>query len=668
MKRIRGGAILGLLLALPLQAQTVRITPELDTVLQHSAAEQKVAVIVRFKERPEPQQFKGTDRAVRRGQIIAALREQNERSARPLHSFLRGKPAESVTPLWLINGVSLQLPAHLVAQLAQVPGVESVGLDATLSVSETVPASTAPAEWNLTLIGATELWQQGHRGEGVVVATLDTGADAAHPDLGPRWRGGSNSWFDPYGQYATPHDAHGHGTQVLGLMVGGDAGGSAIGVAPAAQWIAAKIFDNSGTATFSAIHQAYQWVLDPDGDPAVDDAPDVVNNSWGLSQAVNVCETEFETDIEMLRTADIAVVFSAGNAGPAAATSLSPANYAQSLSVGAVDAQLTVAGFSSRGPSACGGTLYPTLVAPGVNVRTSDLSFGGLIPDAYIDVAGTSFAVAQVAGGVALLKSSSPQANAAQIETALRNSAIDIGSIGPDNATGQGVMDLVAAQQQLAQTPAPQPGALQLAAENYSVAEGVGQITVLVYRVGGNSGVVSVDYATADGSASAGFDYVAAAGTLTFADGETVQSVALTILDDALVEANETLLLSLAQPTGGAELGWPFSAVITLVDDDVAAMAPVAVDDYAVVKARAKVNIAVLGNDYDTDGTLNVRSVKVVVPPSQKGNKVSVNNDGTITFTAAAKFTGSDQFQYSVQDNTGLVSNVATVRVDAAAK
>lgn len=665
MKRAWAGGILGLVLALPAQAQTARFNTALDAVLAGAAPDERVAVIVRFSERPDPGQFKDAEPAVRRGRIITALQAQNERSARPLHSFLRGKPVEAVTPLWLINGMSLRLPARLLPQLAQVPGVDSIALDATLSVPGTTQASTAPAEWNLSLIGATELWQQGHLGEGVVVATLDTGADAAHPDLGPKWRGGDNSWFDPYGQYAAPYDAHGHGTQVLGLILGGDAGGSSIGVAPAAQWIAARIFDNTGTARYSAIHQAYQWVLDPDGDPAVDDAPQVVNNSWGLTQAVNICDNEFEAAIEVLRAADIAVVFSAGNAGPAAATSLSPANYAQSLSVGAVDEQLAVANFSSRGPSACGGTVYPTLVAPGVNVRTSDLTFGGLIPDAYIDVAGTSFAVAQVAGGVALLKSAVPQASAAQIETALRDSAIDIGSIGADNDSGHGMLDLDAAQQALAQAPAPQPGSLQLAAENYGVSEGGGQISLVVNRVGGSSGAVSVDYATADGSASAGLDYLAAAGTLNFADGETSRSFAVTILDDALVEGDETLAVLLSQPGGGAALGWPVEAVVTIIDDDTAPIAPVALDDYAQVKPRTKVTIAVLGNDYDPDGTLDVGSVKVVTPPAQKGNKVSVNADGTITFTAGPKFSGSDQFQYTVQDNSGIVSNAATVRVEA---
>ena len=95
---------------------------------------------------------------------------------------------------------------------------------------------------------APDVWNIGHTGLGVVVATMDTGADATHPDLATGYRGGSNSWFDPYGQNASPWDHSGHGTQVMGLIAGGQSGGYQIGVAPDAQWIAAKIFDNSNNA------------------------------------------------------------------------------------------------------------------------------------------------------------------------------------------------------------------------------------------------------------------------------------------------------------------------------------------------------------------------------------------------------------------------------------
>ena len=81
------------------------------------------------------------------------------------------------------------------------------------------------------------------------------GSTSTHPDLTATWRGGCNSWFDPYGQHpATPFDMSGHGTAVTGAMVAGGAGGTTIGVAPGARWIAARMFDDAGNTTAGGIH------------------------------------------------------------------------------------------------------------------------------------------------------------------------------------------------------------------------------------------------------------------------------------------------------------------------------------------------------------------------------------------------------------------------------
>lgn len=554
---------------LPLHLGAAPVSAALEQALADAAPEQPLPIIIRFAERVDPGSLNAGDRAQRREQLIRALQAQAERSQAPLRPYLRQNGAQKERSLWLINGLSLTLPARAVAALAQRPGVESITLDATLAVGQTTQGNAAPAEWNLALIGADQLWQQGHRGAGVVIASLDTGVDAQHADLASRWRGGSNSWFDPNGEHAAPHDVHGHGTQTMGLMVGGDANGSAIGVAPDAQWIAAKIFNNAGVASFSGIHLSYQWLLDPDGDPAVDDAPQVVANPWGLVDAAGSCVSEFQSDIDVLRTAGIAVAYSAGNGGPAAASSVSPANYPGNLSVGAVDDQSVVAPFSSRGPAACDGTLFPAVVAPGVNVHTADLTFGGLFPTAYIDVSGTSFAAAQVAGGIALLQSVQPQASASLIEAALRDSSRDLGSAGADNESGHGLIDLVAAAALLA--PGQAPGTVTLSAENYRVDEQGGELRITVNRSGGSSGAVSVEYTSSDGTALAGVDYRAASGVLQFASGETTQLITLPIIDDALPESDETLTVTLANPTGGAALGWPVSAVVTITDNDTAA-------------------------------------------------------------------------------------------------
>jgi uncharacterized repeat protein (TIGR01451 family) len=101
----------------------------------------------------------------------------------------------------------------------------------------------------------------------------------------------------------------------------------------------------------------------------------------------------------------------------------------------------------------------------------------------------------------------------------------------------------------------------------YSVSENATQAVVTVQRTGGSVGIVTVDYMTVEGSALAGFDYVTAAGTLVFTNGQTVQTFVVPIVGDSLVEGNETLDLMLTGPTGTAILGVA-NATLTIVDDD----------------------------------------------------------------------------------------------------
>jgi len=91
----------------------------------------------------------------------------------------------------------------------------------------------------------------------------------------------------------------------MGLLVGGAAGGTAIGVAPGARWISVKIFADNGLASLSGIHLGFQWLLDPDGNPATDDAPDVANHSWGLNGSVGQCDREFEPEMAPPRPGEV---------------------------------------------------------------------------------------------------------------------------------------------------------------------------------------------------------------------------------------------------------------------------------------------------------------------------------------------------------------------------
>jgi hypothetical protein len=111
-------------------------------------------------------------------------------------------------------------------------------------------------------------------------------------------------------------------------------------------------------------------------------------------------------------------------------------------------------------------------------------------------------------------------------------------------------------------------GTLQLSAATYSVGESAGSTTITVRRTGGSAGAVSATLATSNGSATSGADYTAVSQSVNFANNDVAdKTVSITILPDMLVEGNETVNLTLSGPTGGATLGSPSAAVLTINDD-----------------------------------------------------------------------------------------------------
>ncbi|HSH12321.1 MAG TPA: S8 family serine peptidase, partial [Desulfurivibrionaceae bacterium] len=452
--------ILGL--ALLLTGETSRSwAAALDAPLRQALATTgtagEIPVIVTLNNQVAPAQFNhlGAGRP-RRDALIKALRKQAEESQQDLRLFLKASGVRRFKPLWSINGLAFQATPELLTALAARPEVAEVRLDGTISAPAPIPSAITGGEWNIATVGAPQLWGLGLTGSGVVVASLDSGVDPLHPDLAGNYRGGLGAWFDPNDEHLTPYDHSGHGTAVMGVLVGGAADGAGIGMAPATQWIAAKIFNDRGTATYSGIHQAYAWTLDPDGNGDSIDAPQVVNNSWDLS-STNLCLPEFQKDIQLLKASGIAVVFSGGNGGPHPTTSTSPANYPESLAVGAVNQAGGIASFSGRGPSSCpgGDQLFPRLAAPGVNIKSADLTLNGGNPDPYGFHDGTSFSAPHVSGLIALLlgQNGAPATSLADLETALEKGADDLGPLGPDQTFGRGLINGLASLRRLQGQP-----------------------------------------------------------------------------------------------------------------------------------------------------------------------------------------------------------------------
>jgi hypothetical protein len=192
-------------------------------------------------------------------------------------------------------------------------------------------------------------------------------------------------------------------------------------------------------------------------------------------------------------------------------------------------------------------------------------------------------------------------------------------------------------------------GTVQFQMASFVVNEGVGTATIVATRSGGSGGAFTVKYATADGSAVAGTDYLPASGTLTFQPGQTTQTFGVTIVNNGLPAPDKSLLLSLGGPTGPITVGPVSSAVLTIVGNQPGAfqfsmggysVAPNAGTatitvvrqqggSAATVNYAASDGTAVAGTDYQpTSGTLNFGpgdlsqsfTVPILLDPFIKGN------------------------------------------------
>jgi CSLREA domain-containing protein len=108
-------------------------------------------------------------------------------------------------------------------------------------------------------------------------------------------------------------------------------------------------------------------------------------------------------------------------------------------------------------------------------------------------------------------------------------------------------------------------GTLAFSAATTQVAESAGTVALTVQRTGGAASGVTVQFATANGSATAGQDYATTTGTLTFGAGESSKTIVVSILADGLVEPDETFTVVLSNPIGGT-LGTPATATVTISD------------------------------------------------------------------------------------------------------
>jgi len=302
--------------------------------------------------------------------------------------------------------------ASVLAELQRDPTIEFAERDylAEAAFVPNDPYVVAGSEWHLERIQAPQAWDITFGVTNVVIAILDSGINAAHPDLSANTLPG----YDFVNGDNDPADDFGHGTAVAGVIAA--AGNNGIGVAGVAfgsKILPVKVVDASGFAAYSTLAQGIRY--------AVDQGARVIN----ISLAGSAPSSTLQDAINYAWSNNVVIVAAAGNGGNS--TPQYPAACEHVVAVSATEPDDTLASFSSTGTNIA-------LAAPGDNIWTTSRD----LANPYSAWRGTSFASPIVAAVAALIASANASLDNSQIVAVLEQTADDLGVVGPDASFGYG--------------------------------------------------------------------------------------------------------------------------------------------------------------------------------------------------------------------------------------
>ncbi len=435
----------------------------------------------------------------------------------------------------------LHLRVHSAAALARLSSHAKV-----LSIDENRVSYRSLVQ-SLPLIRRNDPGVAGHIGTGRTVAVLDSGVDYTRSAFGSCSAPGGSCKVVAAQDFAPSDgslDDDGHGTNVAGIV---------LGVAPGARIAALDVFTGDSAFTTDII-SAINWCVT---NKAVHNIAAINMSLGGGRNFSPVSPTDsWGVAIQAAVNAGIVVVAASGNDGFTDSLA-SPAAYTNVLSVGALyDASLGDLFWSN-----C--TDFSTSTNQVTCFSNSASFLGMLAPGALIDAAGltqggTSQASPHVAGAAAVLRAAFPADTVAALVTKLK---LGPQLTDPRNGIAKRRLDLVASL-----AGAPGLPTVRFGAATYSVTEGTASILIAVTR-SSTTGAASVHYATANGTATAGTDYTARSGTVSFAAGGGSANISIPITNDTAVEGNETFTVSLDTPVN-LSLGEPSLTTVTIVDND----------------------------------------------------------------------------------------------------
>ena len=348
--------------------------------------------------------------------------------------------AALVLSVLLATGTAVAAPA--------VPGVS--GLDAPIHAFDW-PASAPDdtyfgAQTDFTPIGVPAAWLRTTGDPGVVVAVLDTGIDASHPEFTGRIVPGYDALTgqaDSPGDLGPTDDDEGHGTHVSGTIAAAANNRAGIaGIAPRVSIMPIKVLGSDGTGDFRGMVAGMSWAIGHG-------ARIITMSLGGTLQPVDVAG--LQPTFDAAYAAGVVVIAASGNDG--ATVDQYPCNFAHVICVGsATNDGSAVSSFSTR-------TAALALIAPGEHIAST-------IPGNRYDArTGTSMATPHVTGAVALMRSLDPRISVDQVTADLAQTARPLVAGGRNPESGYGLLqvgaalDLVAGQSSVA-VPSPTPDQL----------------------------------------------------------------------------------------------------------------------------------------------------------------------------------------------------------------
>ena len=463
-------------------AQTAALRKIAPWVTEHTAGDQQAQFMVILADQADLSQAAALPTKAEKGRFVYdTLLTKSQTTQAPIQQWLRGRGI-TYQSFYIVNALLVtanQETAEALAARSDVARVEG-NPHVKNSFPQPGPAVAAPLgpeapetiEPGVSYIHAPDVWAEGFTGQGIVIASADTGQRWTHNALKPHYRGWNGSvanhdynWHDsihdssgnPCGNNSPqPCDDYFHGTHTTGTAIGDDGGSNQIGVAPGAQWIGCRNMDEN-VGTPARYIECMEFFLAPTpvgggtGDPTK--APDISINSWVCPTSEGCSTNTLQAAVEAQKAAGIMMVVAAGNAGSSCSTvSDPPSFYDASYTVGALNTGTdTAASFSSRGPVTVDGSgrIKPNIAAPGTGTRSASNSSD----NAYTTADGTSMATPHIAGAMALLWSAHPELKN-QIDTSRDTlnsaahfiSSTQCGTAGPpNNVYGWGRVDILAA-------------------------------------------------------------------------------------------------------------------------------------------------------------------------------------------------------------------------------